>query len=296
MAEVETPVSERPVLVGGTGRSGSTIVGHLLDHHPRLALTRPMEVRFLAGRFGLADALAASLSGDAVSAADQPSAALAVERIMNRWYTRAPDVGLHTSISRDDLAMMLDEYVTGMKEDPLRATRGLARVVMQRVAGVDVRWVDTTPANARQADRLVMIYPQARIISVVRDGRDVAASFVQQTFGPDDVFEALRQWERRMMRIHQATLAAPEGMVLRIELMDLVVHDRRGTVSRVCEFLGINDDPAMLEWFDSVISASSAHPGRWRTQFDAPTARLIDRAYGKSVKRLESAGVSVPGE
>ena len=29
---------ERMVLVGGTGRSGSTIVGHLLDHHPDLTL------------------------------------------------------------------------------------------------------------------------------------------------------------------------------------------------------------------------------------------------------------------
>lgn len=49
----------RPILVGGTGRSGSTIVGHLLDHHPALTLSRPMEVRFIAGNDGLADALAA---------------------------------------------------------------------------------------------------------------------------------------------------------------------------------------------------------------------------------------------
>jgi hypothetical protein len=293
---VVTPVSERPVLVGGTGRSGSTIVGHLLDHHPQLALTRPMEVRFLAGRFGLADALAASLSGRDVNGVDETPAVLAVQRIMDRWYARAPDVGLHTSIDREDLATMLDEYLAGMPADPLQATRRLARAVMERVSGAEVRWVDTTPANARQADRMLMIYPHARVISVVRDGRDVAASFLQQSFGPDDVFEALRQWEQRMMRIHRATVAAPEGTVLRIELMELVVRERRGSISQLCEFLDIDEDPAMLEWFDSAVLASSAHPGRWRTQFDASTTRAIDRAYGKAVKRLESAGVSVPEE
>ena len=57
-----TPDLLRPVLVGGTGRSGSTIVGHLLDHHPALTLTRPMEVRFIAGTDGLADALAIALA------------------------------------------------------------------------------------------------------------------------------------------------------------------------------------------------------------------------------------------
>jgi hypothetical protein len=63
VAEPDTEASGllRPVLVGGTGRSGSTIVGHLLDHHPELTLTRPMEVRFLAGNDGLADALAVAL-------------------------------------------------------------------------------------------------------------------------------------------------------------------------------------------------------------------------------------------
>ena len=58
---VEPSGLERPVLVGGTGRSGSTIVGHLLDHHPDLTLTRPMEVRFIAGHQGLSDALAKAL-------------------------------------------------------------------------------------------------------------------------------------------------------------------------------------------------------------------------------------------
>ena len=49
--------NQSPIFVGGTGRSGSTIVGHLLDHHPDVTLTRPMEVRFIAGNDGFIDAL-----------------------------------------------------------------------------------------------------------------------------------------------------------------------------------------------------------------------------------------------
>ena len=71
--------ADRPILVGGTGRSGSTIVGHLLDHHPELTLTRPMEVRFITGNDGLADALAI-----AQRKPGSPKAAAAAELAVNR--------------------------------------------------------------------------------------------------------------------------------------------------------------------------------------------------------------------
>ena len=101
----------RPVLVGGTGRSGSTIVGDLLDHHPDLTLTRPMEVRFIAGNDGLAErtrpnGLRRPGSPNWVAAAD-----LAVDRLLTRWFERAPGVGLHTSMSREDVERWAHEYL-----------------------------------------------------------------------------------------------------------------------------------------------------------------------------------------
>ncbi|MCH1464038.1 MAG: sulfotransferase, partial [Candidatus Nanopelagicales bacterium] len=91
--------AERPILVGGTGRSGSTIVGHLLDHHPDVTLTRPMEVRFITGNDGIADALAVAMRKPG-SAKAEAAVRLAATRIMERWFRRAADVGLHTSVER----------------------------------------------------------------------------------------------------------------------------------------------------------------------------------------------------
>ena len=88
----------------------------------------------------------------------------------------------------------------------LLTTRIMGRIAERLGA---TRLVDTTPANARKADRLEPIYPDSRVVVVTRDGRDVAASFVSQTFGPDDVFEALDQWEPRMVRSHAAVALPP---------------------------------------------------------------------------------------
>lgn len=285
----------RPILVGGTGRSGSTIVGDLLDHHPELTLTRPMEVRFIAGNDGLADALALGLRKPG-SARSLAAADLAVDRLLHRWFQRTPDVGLHTSMSREDVERWAHEYLVGFPTDPLDATRSLTTRIMDRIAeklGAS-RLVDTTPANARKADRLEPIYPESTVVVVTRDGRDVAASFVSQSFGPDDVFEALEQWEQRMLRTHTAVAACRSGRVVTIELMDLVVNDREGTLERLCSAVGVPVDAAMVEWFDSNVTAGGAHPGRWRHDFDEETCARIDESYALAVERLTALGVDIP--
>jgi hypothetical protein len=292
---VATDGLARPVLVGGTGRSGSTIEGDLLDHHPELTLTRPMEVRFIAGNDGLADALALGLrkpgSPKSIAASE-----LAFDRLLNRWFERTPDVGLHTSMSREEAERWAHEYLVSFPTDPLDATRTLTTRIMGRIAeklGAS-RLVDTTPANARKADRLEPIYPDSTVVVVTRDGRDVAASFVSQSFGPDDVFEALDQWEQRMLRTHTAVAACRPGRVITIELMDLVVNDRTGTLDRLCAAVGVPVDAGMVEWFDAHVTASGAHPGRWRSDFDAETTSRIDAHYAQAVERLTALGVDIP--
>jgi hypothetical protein len=286
---------ERIVLVGGTGRSGSTIVGHLLDHHPDLTLTRPMEVRFIAGVDGLADALAMATRAPGSPRA-RGAAETAVERLRHRWFRRATHVGLHESMTYDDVVAWSDEYLQTVDADPVAATRQLTLRIMGRIAdrlGAD-RLVDTTPANARKADRLEPILPESKVVMVTRDGRDVSASFVSQTFGPDDVFEALDQWERRMRASHRAAQASRPDRILEIELMDLVVRDRASTLERLCTFVGVPVDASMVEWFDANVTSDGMHPGRWRRDFDPETCERIDAHYAAACDRLAGEGIAIP--
>ncbi len=288
-------LSEQPILVGGTGRSGSTIVGHLLDHHPQLTLTRPMEVRFITGNDGLTDALTVGLRKPGSPKA-RAAAELAVDRIRNRWFRRAEHVGLHTSIGEDELAVLCGIYLDAFDAEPLEATRALVREVMSQVAaniGAD-RWVDTTPANARKADRVEPIYPESTVIIVHRDGRDVAASFTQQSFGPDDVFDALDQWEQRMLRIHRAVQSSRPDRIIEIDLVDLVDRDRSGSLARVCAAVGVEEDPAMVAWFQENVTASGAHHQRWRSDFEPDVCEQIDERYSAVTERLREHGVRIP--
>ena len=53
-----------PVFSGGTGRSGTTLIGKILGKHPRVHAGRPYEIKFLTGRDGLLDPLGDNLNSE----------------------------------------------------------------------------------------------------------------------------------------------------------------------------------------------------------------------------------------
>jgi hypothetical protein len=283
--------SFNPVFVGGTGRSGSTIVGDLLDHHPAITVTIPMEVRFITGNNGIVDALAKAGKPAGLKAAE-----LAVDRIHNRWFFRTENVGLHTSMSREFVTETTDRYLAHFENSPQHASQVLVYSIMEKVAlGCDAeRWVDTTPANARKANLITPIYPQQKVIVMVRDGRDVAASFVHQDFGPSDVFEAVALWEKRMIKSDQAVKRCAAGVVLTLDLQDLVVTERDASLDLILEHCEIDDSLEMRDWFNARVTPDGAHAGRWRRDFDDSTCAVIDKVYSDSCERLRELGISIP--
>ena len=283
--------SLNPVFVGGTGRSGSTIVGDLLDHHPAITVTIPMEVRFITGNNGIADALAKAGRPAGLKAAE-----LAVDRIHNRWFFRTENVGLHTSMSREFVTETTDRYLAHFENSPQHASQVLVYSIMEKVAlGCDAeRWVDTTPANARKANLITPIYPEHKVIVMVRDGRDVAASFVHQDFGPSDVFEAVALWEKRMIKSDQAVKRCAAGVVLTLDLQDLVVTERDASLDLILEHCELEDSLEMRDWFNARVTPDGAHAGRWRRDFDDSTCAVIDKVYSDSCERLRELGISIP--
>lgn len=285
-----------PVLVGGTGRSGSTILGRLLGEHPDLLLTNPEEVRFIANDHGLAEALAMKHGPWPRRMRAKREAKLAVERTKGLWYFRNKKTGLHTSMTLEEIDEFAAPYFSDFGKTPVEATQNFVHAVMAKIAK-DLggrRWVDGTPANARITDFIEPIYPNCQVVAMIRDGRDVAASFVAQKFGPTEIFASLRQWETRTLRMRQAELACAPGRILTIDMLNLVDVDRDGTLQRICDFLNLPITPEFRAWFNENVRLEDANVGRWRTQFDDETVKKIDSVYAEMVERVAAAGAQVP--
>jgi hypothetical protein len=215
--------SMRRILIGGCDRSGTTLLGAMLGAAPGV-LCLP-ETRFLAP---LAQRYQARQ--DAVPVKE----AVAFVRSHPRYglWGRDPLAGVDSELPA---VLPLPELV-----DALACTYA-------RVAGRsgDTAWIDHTPANAWRCSVLFRTLPDSRMVHLVRDARAVSASVLPLDWGPNTALVAGRWWVDRVRSgLASEAIWGPER-VLRSRYEDLL-SDPQGELERVCAFLGLDYDPAML--------------------------------------------------
>jgi hypothetical protein len=259
-------------------------MGGLIGAGPRHAML-PVELRIHAAEGGLCDLLAGRVDVDEFA-----------DRCIRHWWRRGirGTGGLQLMIDRAALTSAVERFRAGYDEDRIAASRSLVDAVAAPVAQREGKtaWVDVSGANVARAPALVELFPRARFVHMVRDGRAVVASMLKKTGMTDDPAEALGVWEGRVRAAHAAIRALPAGTILSVDLDELVALDREGTFRRVVEFLEVDDDSAMRRHFDERISGESAHFGRWRERMGPAEARRVDRRYRRLVSALRRDGVS----
>ena len=272
-----------PVFVGGSARSGTHAIGRLLGSHPNY-LQLPIESRFLCGTGGLTDLLNGNTDIDAYR-----------ERCLGKWWQRGlrQHLGLKRLIERDDLEAALERLRAGLDDDPLQAGSRFVREILDPLAeraGKPV-WVDLSGANIRQAPTLLKLFPRARFIHMVRDGRAVTAAILKKRDMTDDLAQAFGHWEMRVRRSDAALRQMPPDAVLTIYLDDLTAHDREAQFARIVDYLRMDDPAPMRAYFDETISPERAHVGAWRERMAPADARWVDRRYRRLVKQLRREGI-----
>jgi Sulfotransferase family len=162
------------------------------------------------------------------------------------------------------------------------------------------RWGDKTPHYVHHVDHLLRVWPQARFVVVVRDGRDVDLSLRRMPFGPNNAWAAAQWWARGIRAGEQAQRGHPDA-VTTVRYEDLVREPER-EVRRICEFLGLGYAPAMLEleladrskivadqlsWFPTLFDGiNSSAAGRWRREMSARDQRVFETLAGPELARL----------
>ena len=108
------------------------------------------------------------------------------------------------------------------------------------------RWGDKTPRYVENIRELAELFPEARFIHLIRDGRDVALSYADVPFGPKNVAKAAELWANRVAQGLRAGRDLERGRYIEIMYSDLV-EDNEGEVKDICAFLGLQFDPVMLD-------------------------------------------------
>ena len=183
--------AEAPIFVAGTGRCGTTVLTYVLNAHPNVFCLRH-EARFIVHPGGLLDLLAAQ---DRESALRFFGAAL-----LGDWYRKAFAGttgngyvgGLWRDVDRGHLSAVLHRFEATYIAAADRAGRlGAVRRFVAELYRPNLektgkrRFAEKTPANILFMADLQELFPDAKVVHIIRDGRDVCASIVEN-FWPID--------------------------------------------------------------------------------------------------------------
>jgi hypothetical protein len=268
----------------GSPRSGTTLLQRLTDAHPELAVIH--ETLWIARHYERRKALTPE--------------GFVTPKLVDKLLREPRFVRL--GIDRAELESLLDgggrsysDFVSGIF-DLYGRSRG------KRLVG------DKSPGYVRALPTLHGLWPQARFVHLIRDGRDVALSalswrkadkvFREFSGYADDPWTTAALWWERSVRLgREAASTLPPSLYDEVRY-EALVADPEAECRRLCAFLGLRYDGAMLRFHEGRTTSDAALPSKrrwlpptrglrdWRTEMPADAVERFEAAAGALLDEL----------
>lgn len=214
-----------PLFIIGTERSGSNLVRVILDSHSCICVPHPPHVLNLLG---------------GIERRDGPPD---LERM-----ARSIDRLLRNHIHPWSFALDLPRMVEAARPPDLY---GLVAAMYEQAAAAEgkARWGCKSTFMIHHVHRILDRDPDARLVWLVRDPRDVAASSKRSVFNPYHPVQTARLWAEQQALGLELEERLPDSAMLRLRYEDLV-RSAESELRRLCDFLGEDFEPGMLRFFE----------------------------------------------
>jgi hypothetical protein len=140
---------------------------------------------------------------------------------------------------------------------------------------------DKTPRYVEQMPLLAKLWPKARFIHQIRDGRNVALSYADVPFGPKDVAGAARLWKARVRAGRDAGHDLP-GRYMEIRYEDFI-EDLESSAKLICDFLSIGFDEGMLDYTERARDDILPRAAKYNPNISKPVDAAPKRSWRDSM-------------
>ena len=278
--------TDGPIFVVGAPRSGTSLLRAMLNRHPRLGLCD--ETFFF---YWVAERQ--RVFGDL---ADATRRARAIDRFLET--RRIARLGLDRALLRTHLQAAALDYP--------RFFRALLDFYAR--AQGKARGGEKTPQHALVARTLLDWYPDARLLHIVRDPRDVVASLKRMPWGSGSRLADARLWSACVAAAAACADDPRHGPRCLLVRYETLIAEPGPELARVCAFLGEPFVPAMVAsdpgakaqksdrwWFDRARGGvETTRVERWRQELAPAEIAVIEWVAGAALARYGYAPAAPP--
>jgi hypothetical protein len=143
------------------------------------------------------------------------------------------------------------------------------------------RWAEKTPHHIRHLDLLFRCFPDARVILMLRDGRDVACSFRERRA---DLADGIQRW----LKANTAGEPFWGDPRVRVQRYENFIADPTAELTALMAFLGEPFDPAMLHPEQSSFRYYDGKAKMGKEDIDRITERPASAQEGEDHSRLRA--------
>ena len=150
-------------------------------------------------------------------------------------------------------------------------------------------WFNKSMQNVKYLDCFSKLGFNPKLIYLYRDGRDVALSFKNAIVGPKHIYNLAKKWtnEQKMSLSYVRQFGEEHAIMLSYESLLLQPEME---LNRLCDFLGLEYNRDVVEFYDSSESIRTADSGRMWSNLKKP---IIRGNFGKYKKGLTAWEIEV---
>jgi len=282
LADKTNSLSCQPVFIIGAGRSGTTLLRSMLAAGSQIAIPPESQIiHRLPARFQTWHGLGWTGLVNLVIAEVESHFDFYL------WKTNmAPAYIEAINLSRNErsLAKVIDIIFTTYAREQFPDAR---------------IWGDQSPIHTLFLPNILAVFPNAKFINLIRDGRDVVSSYVKMN-GDIWLNESIYRWKESILRVKKMRKKIKDENFLDLKYEDLVL-DPDTALRKVSYFIGVDYSNSMLDYWkmDSTVESKiyghhqnlqkpvfTSSIGAWKTRLSEEQQKIANNELSGLLSEL----------
>ena len=254
-------LTDQPIFIVGCERSGTTMLRLMLNEHSNIAL--PPQTKFSRKLYKRR-----LLFGDLGKAKNR-------DKIIQWMMQKKTNTKL--------IDLKLDFKIL---EEIWRKCRTLGEITgtvfhQYSVVRNKPRWGDKRPYYIRYIPQLIKLYPDARIIHIIRDGRDCVGSLKKMPWWRKNVMYSMLNW-RYSIRMGSIAAKVYKNQFIEVRYEN-IIRQPENELRKICNFLNEPFEPEMITFHLSAEKNIPEYKKEWHYKTYKP---LSEEFIGKGKEQL----------